>query len=261
MSRETVLASRWVLASVGILALILAFAAAVGFVWLPRAHAREAVVSLWDSICRAAGAPRGYQSAAQPSEREIFPSSVVVSHAMMGPADPQAIGRGGTLALGCTMCHGARGTSTAGTPHLAGEPASSTYKQLRDYKSGHRHSAVMQPLVPNLSDQDMRDLALFYASLEREKPSGQPIGPETPRLVRNGDPMRNIGACSSCHSPNVGRAATPTLDGMSPDYLRAQLQAFRSGARANDINRQMRNAVRALTDQEVDLLTRYYASR
>jgi cytochrome c553 len=73
--------------------------------------------------------------------------------------------------------------------------------------------------------------------------------------------MRNVGACSSCHSANVGRAATPILDGMPGTYLRAQLQAFQIGVRANDINRQMRNAVHQLTPQEIDELARYYAAR
>jgi cytochrome c553 len=261
MSRQSVFASRWGIASIAVLAVAFAVAVMVGFIWLPGVQARDPTASLWETICRAAGVARPYQSAALPSEQTAFPTSVVVYTDMLGAADEQSIGRGGTLALNCTMCHGARGISTAGTPHLAGEPASSTYKQLRDYKSGHRKSAVMQPLVASLADQDLRDLARYYASLEREKPSGPPVGPETPRLVRNGDPMRNIGACAACHSPNVGRIATPTLDGMSYTYLYAQLLAFQSGARANDINRQMRNAVRSLTPQEIEALSRYYASR
>jgi cytochrome c553 len=180
---------------------------------------------------------------------------------MIGTVDQQSVGRGATLSLACTMCHGARGTSPAGTPHLAGQPAEATYKQLRDFKSAHRKSVIMQPLVANLSDQDMRDLAIYYATLERDRPSAEPIGTATPRLVRNGDPMRNIGACSSCHSANVARPGTPILDGLNEAYLRAQLDAFRAGQRANDINRQMRNAVRQLSRQEVDDLARYYASR
>jgi cytochrome c553 len=261
MNREAQAGSRWVLISVAALAVILAFAAVVGFVWLPRAHARGTIASLWESICSAAGAPGGFQSAALPAEQALYPTSVVVTESMMGPVLAQSVGHGGTLALACTMCHGARGTSTAGTPHLAGEPASSIYKQLRDFKSGHRKSAIMQPLVLNLSDRDMRDLALYYASLEREKPTGPEIGTETPRLVRNGDPMRNVGACSSCHSANVGRPATPVLDGMPDTYLRAQLLAFQGGSRANDINRQMRNAAHKLTPQEIDALVKYYAGR
>jgi cytochrome c553 len=73
--------------------------------------------------------------------------------------------------------------------------------------------------------------------------------------------MRNVGACSTCHSANVGRPATPILDGMPDTYLRAQLQAFQEGSRANDINRQMRNAAHQLTPQEIDALARYYAGR
>jgi cytochrome c553 len=73
--------------------------------------------------------------------------------------------------------------------------------------------------------------------------------------------MRNVGACATCHSAGVGRVATPNLDGMPDSYLRAQLQAFQKGERANDINRQMRNAVHGLTPQEIEQLVRYYASR
>jgi cytochrome c553 len=87
------------------------------------------------------------------------------------------------------------------------------------------------------------------------------VAPEVPRLVSNGSPMRNVGACASCHSPSVARAATPILDGLPEAYLRLQLNAFRSGRRANDINLQMRNAAHQLTEQEVDILARYYASR
>jgi cytochrome c553 len=247
-------------ASVAALLVIAFIAALVGFVWLPNAH-KTGAGSLWDAICSAAGAPARFQNASLPGEKAVFPTNVVVSSDMMGASTPQQVGHGATLALACTMCHGATGTSPAGTPHLAGQQASSLYKQLRDFKSGHRPSAIMQPMVANLSDQDMRDLAEYFASQRRDRPTPAPVSPATPRLVRNGDPMRNIGACSSCHSPNVQRPATPTLDGMNEDYLRAQLQAFHAGTRANDINRQMRNAAHQLTADEINKLARYYASR
>ncbi|GAB3457066.1 c-type cytochrome [Massilia terrae] len=251
--------NRWFTGSVLALLVVFVIAALVGLVWLPRAHASGE--SLWDAICSAAGAPGRFENASLPEEKAVYPTSVVVSADMMGATTPQQVGHGATLALACTMCHGAQGTSPAGTPHLAGQQASSLYKQLRDFKSGHRQSAIMQPLVANLSEQDMRDLAVYYASQTRDRPTPDRVGPATPRLVRDGDPMRNVGACASCHSPNVRRPATPTLDGMNADYLRAQLLAFHSGARANDINRQMRNAAHLLTPQEIDELVRYYASR
>ena len=162
------------------------------------------------------------------------------------------------------MCHGVRGTASAGTdaPHLAGQPPSATYKQLRDFKSGHRPSAVMQPMATNLSDQDMHDLAAFYSQQTRDTLVQHAAArPAVPRLASNGSPMRNVGACASCHSPGVARVATPVLDGLPEAYLRQQLDAFKSGRRANDINRQMRNAAHQLTASEIDILARYYASR
>lgn len=252
--------NRWFTVSIAAVAAIAVLAALVGFVWLPTAHGTSAG-GLWDAICSAAGAPGRFENASLPEEKAVYPTSVVVSADMMGQVTPQQVGHGATLALACSMCHGAQGTSPAGTPHLAGQQASSLYKQLRDFKSGHRPSVIMQPMVVNLSDQDMRDLAAYYASQTRDKPQPDRISPATPRLVRDGDPMRNVGACASCHSPNVQRPATPTLDGMNQDYLRTQLQAFHAGTRANDINRQMRNAAHQLTAQEIDDLARYYASR
>lgn len=254
--------NRWFTVSVGILVGIALLAALIGFVWLPKAHARAAMASLWEAICSAAGAPAPFQTAGLPAEQQRFPTSVIVNANMMDVNGGASVGKGATLAMACTMCHGARGTSPAGTPHLAGQPASATYKQLRDFASGHRPSAIMRPLVMELSDQDMRDLSAYYASLERERIADiAPSAQETPRLVRNGDPMRSVGACSSCHSPHALRPATPVLEGISETYLRDQLHAFRDGRRANDINRQMRNAVRNLTDAEIAELAKYYAAR
>jgi cytochrome c553 len=260
MSDIFTLRNRWFTGSVAAVALIAVLAALVGFVWLPSAHGTGAG-GLWDAICSAAGAPARFENASLPTENAVYPTSVVVSADMMGTVTPQQVGHGATLALVCSACHGAQGTSPAGTPHLAGQQASALYKQLRDFKSAHRASVIMQPIAANLSDQDMRDLSAYYASQRRDRPLPGKISPATPRLVRDGDPMRNVGACASCHSPNVRRAATPTLDGMNQDYLRAQLQAFHAGTRANDINRQMRNASHQLTAQEIDALARYYASR
>jgi cytochrome c553 len=256
--------NRWFTVSVAAVALVFVLAAAVGLVWLPRAHAQDPGASLWDAICSAAGAPARYRNPPLPDEQAVYPTSVIISNEMNRQVDAASSGRGATLALQCSMCHGARGTASSGTdaPHLAGQPPSSTYKQLRDFKSGHRPSAVMQPLATNLSDQDMRDLAAFYSQQTRETLIRHAaLQPQLPRLVSNGSPMRNIGACASCHSPSVARAATPVLDGLPEAYLREQLNGFRSGRRANDINRQMRNAVHQLTASEVDILAKYYAAR
>jgi hypothetical protein len=89
------------------------------------------------------------------------------------------------------MCHGARGLSQANTPNLAGVYPITIYKQLVDFKTGARASAVMAPLVADLSDADMRDLAAYYAYLPQvsDRP---PIADVPPRIVANGAPMRGI---------------------------------------------------------------------
>jgi cytochrome c553 len=158
------------------------------------------------------------------------------------------------------MCHGARGMSGASSPNLAGQHDASIYKQLRDFKSGHRKSAIMEPMVTDLGDQDMRDLAAYYAFLPREKQIEDTKTP-APVIVSNGAPMRNIAACASCHGDLGGKTAAPRLDGESEAYIRAQLQAFASGARRNDINEQMRNVARQMTPGEIAEAARYYAGR
>jgi cytochrome c553 len=256
------LKNRWVTGSVGALLLFAALAAAIGFLWVPQAQARGAMMSLWESICSAAGAPGRYQGPALAAEQSGRPSDVIVTAQMMAPADSLSIGRGATLAMQCTMCHGARGMSPADSPHLAGQPAAATYKQLRDFKSGHRKSAIMEPLVSKLGDDDMRDLAAYYAYLPRERlRAPEQIDTSVPELVRNGSPIRNIGACASCHSAGVGKTASPWLDGLPERYLRDQLAAFVEGRRKNDLNGQMRNATRQMTTEEVNAVAKYYASR
>ncbi|TWI64388.1 cytochrome c553 [Pseudoduganella lurida] len=261
MSERTFsLKNRWFTGSVLAVLAIALVAALIGFVWMPRAHARDALAGMWESICRAAGVPVPYTGPGLDIDTAQRSTGVIVMAQMMAPADGASIGRGATLAMRCTMCHGARGMSPAGSPHLAGQPAAATYKQLRDYRSGHRASAIMRPLVEELSDADMRDLAAYYAYLPRER-LADPIDQSTPRLVRHGDPLRNVGACASCHAVEIRKPASPWLDGLPESYLHQQLLAFRNGTRHNDVNAQMRNAARHLTDQEVADLARYYAAR
>ena len=258
------LKNRWFTVSVGATVLIAVLAAAFAFVWLPRAHARDVAASLWNEICSAAGAPAPYRNPGLPDERSVFPTTVIVTNEMLGKPDEASIGRGATLAQQCSMCHGARGTASAGTgaPHLAGQSPSFLYKQLRDYKSGHRLNEIMTPMADNLSDQEMRDLAAYYSVQTRETLiQHADLRDEVPVLASNGSPMRNIGACATCHNVRAARVATPILDGLPEAYLHAQLMAFRAGKRANDINEQMRNAARQLTRQEVDVLAKYYANR
>jgi cytochrome c553 len=250
----------WFTASVGITAAIAIVAAIAGFAWLPLAQPGERFRGIWDAICSAAGLVRNAPSAAQIVSADYPTTRVEIIPQMLEGASAESIGRGATLALRCTMCHGARGMSQADSPNLAGQSPLTIYKQLNDFKTGARTSAVMAPLVANLSDADMRDLAAYYAYLPR--PSDRPpIAGVRPRIVASGAPMRGIAPCGACHGGVDSKAGAGWLAGQPAVYLRTQLEAFSSGARRNDIGEQMRNIARQMTAAEIGAATEFYANR
>jgi cytochrome c553 len=258
MSEERVvsLRNRWFTISIGAAAATILVGFVVGFLWLPLAQPGERFRSAWDAICSAAGLLHKPSSSGQIVAADHPTTRVQLFPPMPASADAVAIGRGATLALRCTMCHGARGLSDANSPNLAGQYPIAIYKQLMDFKAGARDSAVMAPLVADLSDADMRDLAAYYAYLPRLSNSAVD---NPPRIVVSGAPLRGIAPCGACHGEVGHKASAAWLEGQPIAYLRTQLEAFARGGRRNDIDEQMRNVARAMTPQEVDAASRYYA--
>jgi cytochrome c553 len=258
MSEEHVasLRNRWFTASVAITAGIAVIGFVVGFLWIPLAQPGERFRGVWDAICSAAGLLHTPSSTAQIVTADYPTTRVEVIPQLLANADAVSIGRGATLALRCTMCHGARGLSEANSPNLAGQYPIAIYKELVDFKTGARVSAVMAPLVADLTDTDMRDLAAYYAYLPRLTDSS---ADNPPRIVASGAPLRGIAPCGACHGEVGHKTAAAWLEGQPVAYLRAQLEAFASGARHNDIDEAMRNVARAMTPQEIDAASRYYA--
>lgn len=250
----------WVRTSIAITAGIALVAALVGFFVLPPIQQGTNIAGLWDSFCSAAGliSTPATQTAVQTGYRT---TGVEVTPQMLTSPSSEAIGRGATFALRCTMCHGARGLSEANSPNLAGQYPAVIYKQLLDFKSGARTSVVMEPLVATLSDQDMRELAAYYAYLPPLPPYHPPGAGPSPLIVLVGAPMRNIPPCGSCHGGLSNKTGSAWLEGQPEAYLRAQLVAFASGTRHNDISGQMRNVARNMTRAEIDAAARYYASQ
>jgi cytochrome c553 len=247
------------IAGVGITACIALVAALFGFIWFPLQTTAQ-WHGVWDAICSAAGVV-SQPPAGQPIVESSFRTTQVeIAPGMLRGADAEAIGRGATLALRCTMCHGARGLSRADSPNLAGQYAVGIYKQLHDFKSGARTSAVMQPLMTDLSDENMRDLALYYAYLPRPAADHPAGAASPPAIVVSGAPMRGIAPCGACHGTLDNKAASPSLEGQPSAYLEAQLRAFASGARHNDIDGLMRNVAHAMTPDEMTAAVRWYAA-
>lgn len=250
----------WVATSLALTVVIAVGAMFTGFVGLPLLQTETRFQGVWDAICSAAGLVRG-APAAEPIEQASYQTTrVVVTPGMLDGASAEAVGRGATFALRCTVCHGARGLSDAASPNLAGQYASVVYKQLQDYTSGARASAVMMPLVAGLADKDMRDLAAYYAYLPRLPGSHLARGGPAPQIVASGAPLRGIAPCGTCHGGLDHKTGSAWLDGQPSGYLRAQLQNFASGARHNDISAQMRNIARRMTPAEIDDAARFYGN-
>ena len=162
----------------------------------------------------------------------------------------------------CGSCHGVDGNSAlAMNPKLAGQGAGYLYKQLVEFKSGARENATMAAMVMNLSDQDMLDLAAFYASQQVTIGGADPAKIELGEsLYRAGNKELGVAACASCHSSDgTGNAPAkfPAVGGQHAEYTLSQLKAFRSGMRNNDMGAMMRSTVERLTDKELEALASY----
>ncbi len=169
---------------------------------------------------------------------------------------------GKAAAATCVACHGADGKAiTPDYPNLAGQHASYLAKQLTDYRDGNRENQLMSPMAAALSDQNILDLAAYYASMtpikgvsdEENLTLGQ-------NIYRGGVTGADIPACIGCHGPTgTGNPAAnyPVLSGQNKAYLAAQLKLFRSGERNNDSNEMMRALAHRLSDAEIDALANY----
>ena len=76
------------------------------------------------------------------------------------------IAAGKAKAAGCAGCHGANGQGVPPNPALVGISEAQLLQDMQDYKSGKRNNAIMKGLMGPLSDQDMANLAAYYASLK-----------------------------------------------------------------------------------------------
>lgn len=169
----------------------------------------------------------------------------------------------------CAACHGPDGNSpTDMYPKIAGQHAGYIYKQLKEFKAGMtsggkegRNNAVMGGMVAALSDEDMKDLAVFYAGQTMKSgTTPEDVVARGQQLFRAGDMDRGVAACIACHGPRgVGHSLAnfPKISFQHPAYIKAQLEAFRNGSRANDMNGMMRDIAKKLTDEDIEVLSKY----
>lgn len=187
-------------------------------------------------------------------------------------ADAHLVGdaaAGKTNSVACGACHGADGNGASPFPKLAGQGEKYLLKQLRDIRDGLRTIPTMVGQLDGKSDQDLADIAAYFASQTR---SGGQTDPQLldlgASIFRGGIPSRNVPACSACHSPTgVGNApgGFPALAGQHAQYVADQLRAYRKGyedpaGRTNDGDTKiMRSIAFGLSDKEIDAVSSYVA--
>ena len=162
----------------------------------------------------------------------------------------------------CAACHGVDGNSPIPVnPSLSGQHPGYLYKQLTDFKAGRRKNAAMSAMVANLSDDDLRNLAAYFAA---QKPMAgtakdRVLVAAGQRLYRGGNSETGVPACSGCHSPDGAGVPSqyPRLAGQHGDYTVAQLQSFRNGDRDNDPNAMMRMIASRLNDKDMAAVAQY----
>jgi len=193
-----------------------------------------------------------------------------------------SISAGKEKAAACVSCHGDNGNSMVSTfPKLAQQHSSYLIKQLQAFKTGTRKNPMMSAIAMGLTDEDMVNIAAYYATqkvsanelpvLDDEDDEEKPATAEDEKkadanatidtiiaqgsdLYRNGDLTREVSACIACHGPfGEGNkpAAFPLLKSQHADYLIKTLTDFKSGARSNNPDNMMHMIAKKMTDEEI----------
>jgi len=191
-------------------------------------------------------------------------SALAQAPAKPDPAKGQAIA--GQV---CAACHASDGNSpSAANPKLAGQFYEYLHKQLTNFrpqggKKAERDNAVMAGMTANLSAGDLKDLAAYFAA-QKLKPAlarDKDLAALGQKIYRGGIAATGVAACSGCHGPaGAGIPAQyPRIAGQFPEYVEAQLKAFRAGTRANDPNGMMRSVAARMSDREIQAVAEYAA--
>jgi cytochrome c553 len=175
------------------------------------------------------------------------------------PAHAADVASGKEKAELCVGCHGEGGISqTENIPSLAGQPDQFIQWQLVFFRSGTRKSEEMQPVVEQISNEDIRNLGAYLASLT--PPPKPPAPDDNPDLSRKGAEAAAGRRCASCHTDSyAGTKAVARLAGQREDYLVKALRDYKTGVRSGGGGAAMAEVAYPLSEEEITALAHYLA--
>lgn len=172
--------------------------------------------------------------------------------AKSAPVGPDPVSAGKAAAASCAGCHGETGISKIpGMPSLVGLDPKYLVAATNAYRKGQRKHDMMKGLVAGLSDADVNNIALFYAS---QKPGKA----QTPAPGNATGGKTAAAACAACHGEaGVGTDAAPSLAGQDAQYFVAAMRAYKDGSRADPM---MKGPAASTSDAVAKDLAAYYSS-
>jgi cytochrome c553 len=180
---------------------------------------------------------------------------LVVAFACVSFAYAADVAAGKQKAEMCVGCHGDNGISQIeNIPSLAGQPDQFIQWQLVYFRAGSRKNEQMQPIVEQLSNEDIRNLGAYFASLT------PPKGPQddNPDLSGKGKQAAAGRRCASCHTDSyAGTKAVARVAGQREEYLIKALHDYKSGVRSGGGQAAMADVAYPLSEEEITALAHY----
>lgn len=189
--------------------------------------------------------------------RSLLFGIAIATVAVVPAAHTADIAAGKAKAEPCIGCHGENGISQLeNLPSLAGQLDQVLQWQLVYFRAGARKNEQMQPIAEQLSNDDIRNLGAYFASL----PPPRPGEDKDPDLSRKGAQAAAGRRCAACHLDTyAGSKAAARLAGQREDYLAKALRDYRSGVRAGGGQAAMADVAFPLSDEEIEALAHYLA--
>jgi len=158
----------------------------------------------------------------------------------------------------CAGCHGENGIAEMeNMPSLAGQPDQFIQWQLVYFRAGARKDEQMQPIVEQLSNEDIRNLGAYYASLTPPK-NDRPD--DDPELSKKGAQSAAGRRCASCHLDDyAGTKGVARLASQREDYLLKALRDYKYGKRSGGGQAAMAEVSFSLHEEEIEALAHYLA--